>query len=180
MKFKDIFLAPNLITLSRLIVVIVIFFQYTPNDFEVITLIVIIAIVGLSDSLDGIVARRFNLVSKLGIILDPFTDRIVFILLLFWIREIIPNYFLIAIISRETLILIGSLIVLITKRGIKVSNKGKLSTVLMFIVICLYVLNLDISILFIDAIANAVLILYFYVAFEYLYNLIYKLSLIHI
>ena len=77
MKFEDIFLAPNLITLSRLIVVIVIFFQYTPNDFEVITLIVFISIVGLSDSLDGIVARRFNLVSKLGIILDPFTDRIV-------------------------------------------------------------------------------------------------------
>ena len=174
MKFKDIFLAPNLITLSRLIIVIVIFFQYTPNDFEVITLIVFIAIVGLSDSLDGIVARRFNLVSKLGIILDPFTDRIVFILLLFWIREIIPNYFLIGIIIREILILIGSLIVLITKREIKVSNKGKLSTVLMFIVICLYVLNSDISILFIDAIANAVLILYFYVAFEYLYNLIYK------
>ena len=174
MKFKDIFLAPNLITLSRLIIVIVIFFQFTPYDFEVITLIVFIAIVGLSDSLDGIVARRFNLVSKLGIILDPFTDRIVFILLLFWIREIIPHYFSIGIIVREILILIGSLIVLITKRGIKVSNKGKLSTVLMFIVICLYVLNSDISILFIDAIANAVLILYFYVAFEYLYNLIYK------
>ena len=95
MKFKDIFLAPNLITLSRLIIVIVIFFQYTPSDFQVITLIVFIALVGLSDSLDGIVARRFNLVSKLGIILDPFTDRIVFILLLFWIREIIPHYFLI-------------------------------------------------------------------------------------
>ena len=114
------------------------------------------------------------MVSKLGIILDPFTDRIVFILLLFWIREIIPHYFLIGIIVREILILIGSLIVLITKREIKVSNKGKLSTVLMFIVICLYVLNLAISILFIDAIAYAVLILYFYVAFEYLYNLIYK------
>ena len=174
MKFKDIFLAPNLITLSRLIIVIVIYFQFKPNDFEVITLIVFIAIVGLSDSLDGIVARRFNLVSKLGTILDPFTDRVVFILLLFWIREIIPHYFLIGIIVREILILIGSLIVLITKREIKVSNKGKLSTVLMSIVICLYVLNSDISILFIDAIANAVLILYFYVAFEYLYNLIYK------
>ena len=174
MKFKDIFLAPNLITLSRLVIVTIIFFRFTPNYFEVLPLIVFITLVGLSDSLDGIVARRFNLVSKLGIILDPFTDRIVFILLLFWIREIIPNYFLIGIILREILILIGSLIVLITKRGIKVSNKGKLSTVLMFIVICLYVLNLDVSILFIDTIANSVLILYFYVAFEYLYNLIYK------
>ena len=51
MTFKDILLAPNLITLSRLIIVIVVFFQFTPNDFEVVTLIVFIAIVGLSLSL---------------------------------------------------------------------------------------------------------------------------------
>ena len=174
MKIKDIFLAPNLITLSRLIIVIVIFFQFIPNDFEVISLIVFIAIIGLSDSLDGIVARRFNLVSKLGTILDPFTDRVVFILLLFWIRDIIPSFFLIGIIVREILILIGSLIVLFTKREIKVSNKGKISTVLMFIAICLYVLNTEISIVLMDELAIAILILYFYVAFEYLYNLIYK------
>ena len=174
MNFKDIFLAPNLITLSRLIIVIVIFFQFTPKDFEVVPLIIFIAIVGLSDSLDGIVARRFNLVSKLGVILDPFTDRIVFILLLFWIKDIIPDYFLVGIILREILILFGSLIVLFTKREIKVSNKGKISTVLMFIVICLYVLNREVSLVFIDELAIAVLILYFYVAFEYLYNLIYK------
>ena len=174
MNFKDIFLAPNLITLSRLIIVIVIFFQFTPKDFEVVPLIIFIAIVGLSDSLDGIVARRFNLVSKLGVILDPFTDRIVFILLLFWIKDIIPDYFLVGIILREIIILFGSLIVLFTKREIKVSNKGKLSTVLMFIIICLYVLNTEFSIVFMDESAIAVLILYFYVAFEYLYNLIYK------
>ncbi len=174
MKFKDIFLVPNLITLSRLVIVIVIFFQSTPFDFEVINLIIFIAIVGLSDSLDGTVARRFNLVSKLGTILDPFTDRLVFILLLIWIRDFIPTYFLIGIIFREILILFGSLIVLFTKREIKVSKKGKVSTVLMFVIICLYILNTDISIVFINELAIATLILYFYVAFEYLYNLIYK------
>jgi len=174
LKFKDIFLVPNLITLSRLVIVILIYFQFTPLDFEVVNLIVFIAIVGLSDSLDGTVARRFNLVSKLGTILDPFTDRVVFILLLIWIREFIPTYFLIGIIFREILILLGSLIVLFTKREIKVSKKGKVSTVLMFVIICLYVLNTDISIVFIDELAIATLLLYFYVAFEYLYNLIYK------
>ena len=97
MKFKDIFLVPNLITLSRLVIVIVIFFQSTPFDFEVINLIIFITIVGLSDSLDGTVARRFNLVSKLGTILDPFTDRVVFILLLIWIRDFNPTYFLFVI-----------------------------------------------------------------------------------
>jgi len=94
LKFKDLFLLPNLITLSRLIIVIYLFTTFYPYEFNYITLIILIAVIGLSDSLDGIVARKFNLVSKLGIILDPFTDRVVFLLLLIWIRELITLYFL--------------------------------------------------------------------------------------
>jgi len=93
LKFKDLFLLPNLITLSRLIVVILLFTSFNPSDFNYFSLIVIIALIGLSDSLDGIVARRYKLVSKLGIILDPFTDRVVFLLLLLWINNLIPNIF---------------------------------------------------------------------------------------
>ena len=174
MKFKDIFLAPNLITLSRLIIVIVIFFQYTPNDFEVFTLIVFIAIVGLSDSLDGIVARKFNLVSKLGIILDPLTDRIVFIILLFWLSPLIPLNLIYAVLIREFLVLIGSIYVLITGSKINVSQKGKFGTVALFVLICLFVLNTSISVPFLEQLAIVVIIFYFYVAIEYLYNLIYK------
>ena len=82
MNLKDIFLLPNLITLLRFFSALFLFYNYTPNNFNPFTLIVIIALIGLSDSLDGIVARRLNLVSKLGIVLDPLTDRIVFIILL--------------------------------------------------------------------------------------------------
>ena len=74
MKFKDIFLLPNLITISRLFITIYIFFIYEPEEFSSINLILLIAIIGISDSIDGIVARKFNLVSKLGIILDPVID----------------------------------------------------------------------------------------------------------
>ena len=174
MKFKDIFLAPNLITLTRLLVVIYLFINLTPYNFQVVSLIIVISIIGLSDSLDGVVARRFNLVSKLGIILDPFTDRLVFILLIFWIRDILPNYFLIGIFTREVLILFGSIFVFVTKREIKVSKKGKIATVLMFVIICLQILNTSINISFINEITMLVLIIYFYVALEYLYILLYK------
>ena len=68
---KDILLLPNLITLTRLFVSIYLFFQQSINDFQTPILVLIIALIGLSDSLDGIVARRFNLVSRLGTILDP-------------------------------------------------------------------------------------------------------------
>ena len=174
MKFKDLFLLPNLITLSRLIIVIYLFTTFYPYEFNYITLIILIAVIGLSDSLDGIVARRFNLVSNLGIILDPFTDRVVFLLLLIWIRELIPLYFLYGIIIRETLILIGSVYVLITQKTVKVSNKGKVSTVLVFITICLYVLNTATTVPFLNSVTILIVLFYFYVAIEYLYNLIYK------
>tara|TARA_B100000900_G_scaffold176042_1_gene149356 strand:+ start:13 stop:543 length:531 start_codon:yes stop_codon:yes gene_type:complete len=174
LKFKDLFLLPNLITLSRLIIVIYLFTTFYPYEFNYITLIILIAVIGLSDSLDGIVARRFNLVSNLGTILDPFTDRVVFLLLLIWIRELIPLYFLYGIIIRETLILIGSVYVLITQKTVKVSNKGKVSTVLVFITICLYVLNTATTVPFLNSVTILIVLFYFYVAIEYLYNLIYK------
>ena len=174
MKFKDLFLLPNLITLSRLLIVIFLFTSFNPVEFNYISLIIIIALIGLSDSLDGIVARRYNLVSKLGIILDPFTDRVVFLLILLWIKNLIPDYFLFGVVIREVLILIGSIYVLLTEKTVKVSNKGKISTVFVFITICLYVLNTSVIVPLLNTFTIFVILFYFYVAIEYLYNLIYK------
>ena len=174
MNFKDILLLPNLITLFRFFSAIYLFFYYSPQDFNVFILVSIIAIIGLSDSLDGIVARRYNLVSELGVILDPLTDRVVFIILLFWLNIFIPNSLIYAILLREFLVLIGSLYVLIKGLKINVSNKGKFATVLLFINICLFVINSSMIIPFINQLTVIVIIFYFYVAIEYLYNLIYK------
>ncbi len=174
MIFKDIFLLPNLITLFRFFSALGLFFYFSPNSFNTFTLVFIIALIGLSDSLDGIVARKYNLVSKLGIILDPLTDRVVFIILLFWLNIYVPNIILYSVLTRELLVLIGSLYVLITGAKIEVSYKGKLATVLLFVTICLFVINASITVPFLSQISVLVIIFYFYVAIEYLYNLIYK------
>jgi len=172
--FKDIFLLPNLITLFRFFTSLALFFYFTPDSFNTFTLVIIIALIGLSDSLDGIVARKFNLVSKLGTILDPFTDRVVFIILIFWLNIYIPRSIFYSILIRELLVLLGSLYVLVTGAKIEVSNKGKVGTVLLFITVCLFVINSSVNIPFITQISILVIIFYFYVAIEYLYNLIYK------
>ena len=174
MNFKDVFLLPNLITLFRFFSAIALFFYFTPNNFNTFTLVLIIALIGLSDSLDGIVARKYNLVSKLGIILDPLTDRVVFIILLFWLNIYVPDIILYSVLTRELLVLIGSLYVLITGAKIEVSYKGKLATVLLFVTICLFVINSSLTVPFLSQISVLVIIFYFYVAIEYLYNLIYK------
>ena len=174
MNVKDIFLLPNLITLFRFFSAIYLFFYYSPQNFKVSILVLIITIIGLSDSLDGIVARRYNLVSELGVILDPLTDRVVFIVLLFWLNVFIPNNLIYSILLREFLVLVGSLYVLIKGLKINVSNKGKFATVLLFINICLFVINSSMSIPYLNQLTVIVIIFYFYVAIEYLYNLIYK------
>ena len=174
MILKDIFLLPNLITLLRFFSALFLFYNYSPNNFNPFILIVIIALIGLSDSIDGIVARRYNLVSKLGIILDPLTDRIVFIILLIWLSPLIPLNLIYAVLIRELLVLIGSIYVLITGLKISVSKKGKFGTVALFVLICVFVLNTSIPVPFLEQFAVVVIIFYFYVAIEYLYNLIYK------
>ena len=124
MIFKDIFLAPNLITITRLIISIILFINFELTDFKPYILIIIISLIGISDALDGFVARRFNLVSKLGTILDPFTDRLVFILLIFWLSEIFPSWFFYGILMREVIVFLGSIYVLTSTKTISVSNQN--------------------------------------------------------
>jgi len=181
LKFKDIFLLPNLITLSRLFITIYIFFTLEPGEFSSFNLMFLIAIIGISDSIDGIVARKFNLVSKLGIILDPVTDRIVFILLIFWLAPFFNIIFLILILIREILVSIGGLFILKTQKTVKVTNKGKAGTALIFISLCLSVLdpalmsvNSSLFVNFVDFFLIFSIFFYYFVALEYLYKLINK------
>ena len=77
LKLKDFLLLPNLITVSRLLVSIYLFLYYSISDFSTAVLVTLIALIGISDSIDGIVARKLNQVTKLGTILDPVCDRTV-------------------------------------------------------------------------------------------------------
>ena len=174
MTLKDLFLLPNLITLSRLFVSIYLFNQYSIENIRIPILVTLIAVIGISDSIDGIVARRLNQVSKLGTILDPVCDRIVFLLLLFWLEDIFPIWFFYGILIREILVMIGSLYVLTKTKTIKVSNIGKIGTVLIFFSICFFVINSgnEQTIFLLFGIFS--LIFYYFVALEYFYKIFLK------
>tara|TARA_B110000438_G_scaffold78176_1_gene78350 strand:+ start:5293 stop:5826 length:534 start_codon:yes stop_codon:yes gene_type:complete len=174
LRLRDIFLPPNLITLFRLLASLYLFQNFQPLEFNTYFLVVMIAIIGLSDSLDGIVARKFNMVSELGIILDPFVDRTVFILLVIWLQNLFPELFFQTLIAREVLVLLGGIFVLLTKRPIEVSKKGKLATVFMFITICLFVLETTLLTGLMNLISFPVMVFYYFVALEYLYYLIFN------
>ena len=174
MNLKDLFLLPNLITIGRLFFSIYLFTQHLISDFSISILVLIIALIGISDSIDGIVARRLNQVSRLGTILDPVCDRIVFLLLLFWLTDIFPDWFFYGILIRETLVILGSLNVLTKTKTLKVSNFGKFGTVLIFFSICFYVINSANELVFFTYFGLISLIFYYFVALEYFYKIFIK------
>ena len=174
MNLKDLFLLPNLITIGRLFFSIYLFTQHLISDFSISILVLIIALIGISDSIDGVVARRLNQVSRLGTILDPVCDRIVFLLLLFWLTDIFPDWFFYGILIRETLVILGSLNVLTKTKTLKVSNFGKFGTVLIFFSICFYVINSGNEYIFFTYFGLISLIFYYFVALEYFYKIFIK------
>ena len=75
---RDIyFTVPNLISALRIISIP--FISVLISKHEMIAALALIAISSASDGLDGIIARRFNQVSKIGQILDPIADRMLII-----------------------------------------------------------------------------------------------------
>lgn len=101
---ERIWTIPNLISMARLLlvpVVAVLIFQ--GHDLAAV---VVLVIAGISDYVDGWVARRFNQMSKLGRVLDPSADRLFIAVTLIGmaVRDRIPWWLVVAIGSREVLV----------------------------------------------------------------------------
>ncbi|MEG1426348.1 MAG: CDP-alcohol phosphatidyltransferase family protein [Oscillospiraceae bacterium] len=65
---------PNLLSVLRIVVVP--FFAYYFMRDNLLVAVILIGLSGLSDAVDGFIARRFNQITELGKILDPFADKI--------------------------------------------------------------------------------------------------------
>ena len=116
-NMREYFLLPNLLSLSRVVLAPVIWYLLwldTTTATVLAGLTIIVA--GVTDGLDGYLARRMNQVSGLGIALDPICDKVFAIILavgLILYRSF-PLWLAIAIVARDLLILVGGLYL---KRG---------------------------------------------------------------
>lgn len=72
---KDILTIPNLLSLLRLLMIPVIVTLYL-RDKNYYGTTIMILLSGLTDIADGIIARKFNMVSDFGKILDPIADKL--------------------------------------------------------------------------------------------------------
>ena len=75
MNEKKFLTLPNLLSVLRLAMVPVFVWTYVVRRSDLLTALVLAAS-GLTDTLDGWIARRFNMVSDVGKLLDPIADKI--------------------------------------------------------------------------------------------------------
>jgi cardiolipin synthase len=120
---------PNVLSALRLVgVPVFLWLLFTGHD---VWAFVVLAASGISDYLDGKIARRFNLVSRLGELLDPLADRLYVLttLIALTIRDIIPLWLLVVLVARD--LFMGVVIVLLKRvgqTGLPVHFVGKAAT----------------------------------------------------
>ena len=95
---------PNLITVARFIMVPLVILAMI--DGEMLTAFVLFLLAGVSDGLDGFIARNFNQRSELGAWLDPVADKSLLVsvfIMLGWLGAL-PSWLVIFAVSRDALI----------------------------------------------------------------------------
>lgn len=106
-----VFTLSNFISFSRFLVAIPIIYLHINNNYQHNTLIVsLILYAGISDYLDGLVARKTNSISEVGKMIDPISDKLCAVILFIYTVWLgwVPLWFLILNVIRDSLIMIGS------------------------------------------------------------------------
>jgi len=158
----------NLITVSRMVLGAIIFVLLTRTEFYWYAFMLFF-IASITDYFDGYLARKYNLVSQLGEILDPIADKILIVFLLFAITVNLSSYYIgflsAVIITRE--IWVGALRDFNARQqntnATRVTFLAKIKTTIQLFTISTYLLGLAINNMVIVLIADIMLFLSFIV-----------------
>jgi len=95
---------PNLITLARILLVPVLVWAIIADEMRLAFLLFLAA--GISDAVDGFLAKRFGMATELGAYLDPLADKvlIVSIYVALGITDVLPAWLVILVVSRDFMI----------------------------------------------------------------------------
>lgn len=134
---KNISHLPNAITVSRIALVPVLILLLKGQAY--LPALIVFLIAGISDALDGYIAKRYNLVSGLGAVLDPLADKILLVsayIMLSFLGHV-PFWLVLSVAFRDLLI-IGGYLVYTSQAGavqMRPSYLSKLNTLMQILLI---------------------------------------------
>lgn len=134
MRKKDI---PNILSTVRILLVPLFVFLFMTGKHTSAVIVFIIS--GITDVLDGCIARKFGYITNLGKLLDPLADKLTqfsaFICL--YLVNLVPLWMPVVYFIKEFVTAIGALVVFRNKKKVVKSNVyGKLATFFVFAFVC--------------------------------------------
>lgn len=178
---SQIWTIPNLITFFRLLCVpFIMWCTLDKNTYMTFSLpnmgdisfplwgLVILLVAAISDLFDGWIARKFNQTSDLGAALDPIADKLMHVLTLLSLVIIgcVHWAFLVLILLKEALMILGGLFLLKYSTPIKANMTGKIASVILSVGVCMSFFHAMFEkVYYLDWIVIGVAVLVTYVAF---------------
>ena len=138
---------PNILTIFRFILIPFIVINLVYDSY--IAAFIIFTVSGLTDILDGFIARKYNFITNFGKLIDPLADKCTQIITLgtLAIKDIIPMWIIIIVVLKEFIMVAGASF--LYGKELVVSSRwyGKLATVLFYIaIVCsLFIKQFDFS-----------------------------------
>jgi cardiolipin synthase (CMP-forming) len=161
---------PNILTTFRLILIpifVSIFFSHNSNSL--LYSIIIFLLAGFTDFLDGYLARKYKLTTKIGAALDPLADKLMLITVLtcLVINTYIPILVLIIIAVKETFMIFCG--IFLYKNGIVIASNifGKASTIFFYISIFTLIINetLAVYLLYVSVAATLISLINYFIIY---------------
>ena len=133
---------PNILTLSRF--ALIPFIVYFIDAENYLLAFIFLTISALTDILDGFIARKFNLITNFGKLIDPLADKAtqVSILIILTLKNVIPLWILVVVFVKELLMVSGASFLYGKKLVVSSRWYGKLTTVLFYIaIVCSFIVR---------------------------------------
>lgn len=135
---------PNIITVLRILLVLpTAWFMWESRFLEAFVLMVV---TGLSDALDGFLARRFNWMSKLGATLDPLADKflVAAMFIVFTLQGHIPLWVALIVLLRDFTIIVGAGVYKVLYEEVEIAPTflSKANTAMQIVTLCLVLASL--------------------------------------
>lgn len=126
---------PNILTIARFFLIPFIIYFIVVDNYPLAFAFLVFS--GLTDVLDGFIARKFNFITNFGKLIDPLADKAtqVAVLLALTFKGIIPFWIIIVVFLKEATMIAGASF--LYGKELVVSSKwfGKLATVLFYLAI---------------------------------------------
>jgi cardiolipin synthase len=129
---------PNLITLGRILLVPVVVWAIAAGEMQVAFVLFLAA--GITDAVDGFLAKRFGMATELGAYLDPLADKamLVSIYVALGITDAVPRWLVILVVSRDIMIVSAVILSWVVDKPVplKPLRVSKLNTVAQIALAC--------------------------------------------